>query len=255
MLDFLRRQSEGARYVTSVCTGALVLAAAGLLEGRRATTHWASHDLLEPLGRRAGDGAGGARRQVHQRRRGDRRHRHGADDRGRTRRAGRRPRRSSSISNTRRRRRSTAGRPGDRLHRGRGGRTCQGQRQPGRAGTDRPAARGGRAADRDSGVSGPPQPRREACWRGTPAGGDPVGVDAVRQARADDPLHRDLGRLQPVDGHRTAPSTGTTSSASPWTSITGGRLRASPRAAPGAEQRAREAQDRRPGRRARRGPT
>ncbi|PLZ02211.1 dimethylglycine dehydrogenase [Burkholderia sp. WAC0059] len=49
-LDFLRRQAAGARYVTSVCTGALVLGAAGLLRGRRATTHWAFHELLEPLG-------------------------------------------------------------------------------------------------------------------------------------------------------------------------------------------------------------
>jgi len=49
-LDFVRRQAEGARYVTSVCTGALVLGAAGLLRGRRATTHWASHDLLAAFG-------------------------------------------------------------------------------------------------------------------------------------------------------------------------------------------------------------
>lgn len=49
-LDFLRRQAAGARYVTSVCTGALVLGAAGLLRGRRATTHWAAHDLLAAFG-------------------------------------------------------------------------------------------------------------------------------------------------------------------------------------------------------------
>lgn len=49
-LDFVRRQAQTARYVTSVCTGALVLGAAGLLRGKRATTHWAFHELLEPLG-------------------------------------------------------------------------------------------------------------------------------------------------------------------------------------------------------------
>jgi len=49
-LAFLRRQVAGARYVTSVCTGALVLGAAGLLRGKRATTHWAFHSLLADLG-------------------------------------------------------------------------------------------------------------------------------------------------------------------------------------------------------------
>ncbi|WP_233806607.1 DJ-1/PfpI family protein [Paraburkholderia sp. HP33-1] len=49
-IDFVRRQAASARYVTSVCTGALLLGAAGLLRGRRATTHWAFHSLLEPLG-------------------------------------------------------------------------------------------------------------------------------------------------------------------------------------------------------------
>jgi len=49
-LNFLRRQAQGAQWVTSVCTGALVLGAAGLLKGYRATTHWASHDQLSLLG-------------------------------------------------------------------------------------------------------------------------------------------------------------------------------------------------------------
>ncbi|HZM45076.1 MAG TPA: DJ-1/PfpI family protein [Burkholderiales bacterium] len=50
VLDFLRAQAARARYVSSVCTGALVLGAAGLLRGRRATTHWASHDFLAKFG-------------------------------------------------------------------------------------------------------------------------------------------------------------------------------------------------------------
>ncbi|MDB4909522.1 MAG: domain, InhA-type [Gemmatimonadetes bacterium] len=50
LLDFLRAQGEGARYVTSVCSGALVLGAAGLLRGYRATTHWMSLDLLTLFG-------------------------------------------------------------------------------------------------------------------------------------------------------------------------------------------------------------
>jgi transcriptional regulator GlxA family with amidase domain len=49
-LDWLRRTAAGARLVTSVCTGALVLATAGLLEGRRATTHWGALDLLASMG-------------------------------------------------------------------------------------------------------------------------------------------------------------------------------------------------------------
>jgi cyclohexyl-isocyanide hydratase len=49
-LDFLRRQGEQARYVTSVCTGSLLLGAAGLLTVYRATTHWQSLDLLGMLG-------------------------------------------------------------------------------------------------------------------------------------------------------------------------------------------------------------
>jgi len=46
LLDFLRDRAGRARYVTAVCSGTLVLGAAGLLTGYRATTHWASHDTL-----------------------------------------------------------------------------------------------------------------------------------------------------------------------------------------------------------------
>src|SRR3954449_788847 len=49
-LDFIRRQASGARYVTSVCTGALVLGAAGLLKGKRAATHWMSREMLTAFG-------------------------------------------------------------------------------------------------------------------------------------------------------------------------------------------------------------
>src|ERR1700681_1824270 len=50
MLAFLRQQAEGAKYVTSVCTGSLVLGAAGLLKGYRAATHWTAMDFLGAFG-------------------------------------------------------------------------------------------------------------------------------------------------------------------------------------------------------------
>lgn len=50
LLAQLRRLAGTARYVTSVCTGALVLGAAGLLKGKRATTHWAWREALPAFG-------------------------------------------------------------------------------------------------------------------------------------------------------------------------------------------------------------
>ncbi|WP_404789732.1 DJ-1/PfpI family protein [Altericista sp. CCNU0014] len=50
ILNFLKEQSLTAQYVTSVCTGSMVLAAAGLLRGYKATCHWAFRDQLAMLG-------------------------------------------------------------------------------------------------------------------------------------------------------------------------------------------------------------
>ena len=49
-LAFLRRHAQGAQWITSVCTGSLLLGAAGLLNGYRAACHWASRDQLALLG-------------------------------------------------------------------------------------------------------------------------------------------------------------------------------------------------------------
>lgn len=52
LLDFLRRQADHAKFVTSVCTGALVLGAAGLLRDYDATTHWSAMEFLPYFGAR-----------------------------------------------------------------------------------------------------------------------------------------------------------------------------------------------------------
>jgi len=49
-MSAIRGLAAGARYITSVCTGSLILGAAGLLEGKRAACHWAWRDLLRPFG-------------------------------------------------------------------------------------------------------------------------------------------------------------------------------------------------------------
>ena len=77
-----------ARYVTSVCTGSLLLGAAGLLRGRRAACHWGFRELLPLFGAIARSGTRSARRQVLKRRWCHRRHRHGAHRAGRDRRPG-----------------------------------------------------------------------------------------------------------------------------------------------------------------------
>jgi cyclohexyl-isocyanide hydratase len=49
-MDAVRRLAAGARYVTSVCTGSLILGAAGLLKGKHAACHWAWRDMLKEFG-------------------------------------------------------------------------------------------------------------------------------------------------------------------------------------------------------------
>jgi cyclohexyl-isocyanide hydratase len=50
IVDFVRQQANGAGYITSVCTGAFILGAAGLLQGKKATCHWAYPHLLPLFG-------------------------------------------------------------------------------------------------------------------------------------------------------------------------------------------------------------
>ncbi|KST68896.1 DJ-1/PfpI family protein [Mastigocoleus testarum] len=50
VLKFLRSQAKDAKYITSVCTGSMILAAAGLLQGYRAACHWLFRDYLKMLG-------------------------------------------------------------------------------------------------------------------------------------------------------------------------------------------------------------
>jgi cyclohexyl-isocyanide hydratase len=50
ILDFLKQQSTTAQYVTSVCTGSMILAAAGLMQGYKSACHWAFRDQLAMLG-------------------------------------------------------------------------------------------------------------------------------------------------------------------------------------------------------------
>ena len=50
ILEFLKHQAVEAKYITSVCTGSMILAAAGLLQGYKATCHWAFREQLAMLG-------------------------------------------------------------------------------------------------------------------------------------------------------------------------------------------------------------
>lgn len=50
VLDFIRQEANKTRFVTSVCTGSLILGASGLLKGRKATTHWSAMEFLSVFG-------------------------------------------------------------------------------------------------------------------------------------------------------------------------------------------------------------
>jgi transcriptional regulator GlxA family with amidase domain len=50
LLDWVRRAHRTATWTTSVCSGSIILAAAGLLDGKRATSHWAALPMLKTLG-------------------------------------------------------------------------------------------------------------------------------------------------------------------------------------------------------------
>ncbi len=50
VLDFIRKEAKETRFVTSVCTGSLILGASGLLKGRKATTHWSAMEFLPLFG-------------------------------------------------------------------------------------------------------------------------------------------------------------------------------------------------------------
>jgi cyclohexyl-isocyanide hydratase len=56
VLAWLRERAADARYVSSVCSGSLVLGAAGLLRGKRATSHWGARDLLTAFGAMPAEG-------------------------------------------------------------------------------------------------------------------------------------------------------------------------------------------------------
>ena len=86
----IRRLALGARYITSVCTGSLILGAAGLLKGKRAACHWAYAELLPLFGAIHDPRTRRARRQHHHRRRRHGRHRLRPDRARRDRRRGNR---------------------------------------------------------------------------------------------------------------------------------------------------------------------